>query len=309
MPVPQAAADYYAAQQRLAAAVIANVRRLWQQVGLDLDAGWSQARPRLTALVSAGQYAAAQAVEPYLAEVLAETGQIDEAVTRIRPLSFVGVAGDGRPVETLLYGSVTTTKRSIATGATPAVARAAGSAWLDMAVQTVLADTGRAATGVGIAVRPTITGYVRMLNPPSCSRCTVLAGRWYRWNAGFARHPHCDCRHIPASENVAGDLTTSPLGYFESLSAAEQDRIFTVAGAQAIRDGADLGQVVNARRGMQRAVDGTASTTSGTSARSLAGRRMAANGDTVRLMPESIYEIAADRTEAIELLARFGFVS
>jgi hypothetical protein len=37
--------------------------------------------------------------------------------------------------------------------------------------------------------------------------------------------------------------------YFQSLSAAEQDRVFTQAGAEAIRNGADLNQVVNARRG------------------------------------------------------------
>src|SRR5690606_23965723 len=42
--------------------------------------------------------------------------------------------------------------------------------------------------------------YVRMLTPPSCSRCTVLAGRWYRKNAGFARHPGC----FPAGAMVSG---------------------------------------------------------------------------------------------------------
>jgi hypothetical protein len=43
---------------------------------------------------------------------------------------------------------------------------------------------------------------------------------------------------------------TDPKAYFNSLSRAEQERIFTVGGAQAIRDGADITSVVNARRGM-----------------------------------------------------------
>src|SRR5699024_1103862 len=39
--------------------------------------------------------------------------------------------------------------------------------------------------------------------------------------------------------------------YFDSLSREEQDKTFGKAGAQAIRDGADPAQVVNARSGMQ----------------------------------------------------------
>ena len=37
--------------------------------------------------------------------------------------------------------------------------------------------------------------------------------------------------------------------YFDRLSREEQDKAFTRAGAEAIRDGADISQVVNARRG------------------------------------------------------------
>ncbi len=55
--------------------------------------------------------------------------------------------------------------------------------------------------------------------------------------------------HIPAVEDVADDLTTDPDAYFHSLSSADQDRYFGKAEAEAIRQGADIGQVVNARRG------------------------------------------------------------
>src|SRR5690606_25895161 len=116
-------------------------------------------------------------------------------------------------------------------------------------------DVARQSEAVAIAARPAVTGYVRMVNPPSCSRCAVLAGRFYRWNDGFQRHPRCDCRHVPTTEANAGDIVTAPRDYFDSLDAAEQDRIFTQAGAEAIRLGADPAQVVNARRGMAYAQD------------------------------------------------------
>jgi hypothetical protein len=70
---------------------------------------------------------------------------------------------------------------------------------------------------------------------------------WY--NANGLIVSNCDCRMIPASEDVAKDLTTDPREYFKSLSAAEQDKTFTQAGAEAVRLGADINQVVNARRG------------------------------------------------------------
>src|SRR5665647_1979159 len=116
-------------------------------------------------------------------------------------------------------------------------------------------------------------GFSIRMYPPTCSRCVVLAGKWYRKNQGFARHPGCDCRHIPSSESVAGDLTVSPQAYFDSLSKAEQDRIFTNAGAEAIRNDANIGQVVNARRGMRTAQIGGRDvliTTEGTTRRGVA---------------------------------------
>jgi hypothetical protein len=158
---------------------------------------------------------------------------------------------------------------------------------------------------VRMAVTPSVTGYVRMLNPPSCSRCVVLAGKFYRWNEGFERHPQCDCRHIPTTENLAGDLTTDPQAYFDSLTPAEQDDTFGVAGAQAIRDGADMGRVVNARRngGVRKAQLFGKSAFTTTVGTGRGGRRGP------RIMPETIYAIAGDdRAEAIRLLRVHGFI-
>ena len=90
----------------------------------------------------------------------------------------------------------------------------------DLIVTTQLQDVARQASSIALGSRPAVDGYVRMLNPPSCSRCAVLAGKFYRRNRGFARHPKCDCRHVPATEVSAGDLRTDPNRYFESLDAA-----------------------------------------------------------------------------------------
>jgi hypothetical protein len=164
-----------------------------------------------------------------------------------------------------------------------------------------------------MAVRPEVDGYVRMLNPPSCSRCAVLAGKFYRWNRGFERHPNCDCRHIPTSEDQAGNLTTNPQAYFDSLTRAEQDRIFTIKGAEAIRDGADISQVVNARRGVAKAQlfgRDVFHTYQGVTRHSLFGRRKRELGKRlpVRLMPESIYALAEDREDALRLLFLYGYI-
>ncbi|PEH74631.1 hypothetical protein CRM89_00325 [Nocardia sp. FDAARGOS_372] len=134
---------------------------------------------------------------------------------------------------------------------------------------------------------------------------------------------NCNCRHIPSREDRADEITTDPKKYFESLSEADQNKTFGQAGAQAIRDGADMSQVVNARRGLT-IIGGRAqrsevygrrllTTTEGVTRRGQAGRAMRARGrnarTTPRLMPEAIYEIAETRAEAIELLRKYGYVA
>jgi hypothetical protein len=53
-------------------------------------------------------------------------------------------------------------------------------------------------------------GFVRRVNPPCCGRCAILAGRWYRYDSGFRRHPRCDCTLEPTSEGNAHMLVTNP---------------------------------------------------------------------------------------------------
>jgi hypothetical protein len=333
--LPQATVSHYRAQQRLELAARAATARLWRDMGPEFDASWTRVGPRLVLLVTSAQVAAAAAGADYVGAVLEETGQAADPVGEVDPQALAGVASDGRPLGGLLYGAVTAAKEASGNGADPPAALEQGRKALDLYVLTQVADAARVAAGIGIAARDDV-GYVRMLNPPSCSRCAILAGRWYGWNKGFQRHPRCDCRHVPSREDLAGDLRTDPAAYFRSLSTSEQDRIFTKAGAQAVRDGADLGQVVNARRAAQglapaggrltlaeqRALRGgrdvgrlertnvfgreVFTTREGVTRRGLAGKKKVPGP---RLMPESIYEIAGDsREEAIRLLQRFGYL-
>jgi hypothetical protein len=107
--------------------------------------------------------------------------------------------------------------------------------------------TGRR-SAAQMGVTPAKVGWVRMLNPPSCKFCVLLAGKFYRWNQGFQAAPGCDCRHIPSNGVRAGDLTVDPYAYFHSLDPRRsRTGLFGKADAQAIRDGADIYRVVNIR--------------------------------------------------------------
>lgn len=194
--------------------------------------------------------------------------------------------------------------------------------FLEHVASTILADTARAAEKAALATHGEAEGWVRMLNLPSCKRCIVQAGQFYRWNDGFERHPLCDCKHIPASEAIAGDLTLDADAYFHSLSREDQDQIFGQADAEAIRLGADISQVVNAHRGMQVAQvfdKDVAITLEGTTRRGLANQALTtrrrntggtreAGAAPIRLMPETLLAQARDRDDATRLLALHGFI-
>jgi hypothetical protein len=211
------------------------------------------------------------------------------------------------------------TQAFIDQGMPAAQATAIGQRHLERIVATQVADAARVATGVAQVNDRAVRGYVRMLTPPSCSRCVVLAGKFYSANAGFDRHPLCDCVHIPAAEHLP-DQATDPRRYFDSLTESQQDATFTKAGARAIRDGADTAQVVNARRGMSKAASGRRTTErvfgrdvyltrEGITKRGQAGRRLGKRNRGVRLMPEQIYlEAAGDRAEAIRLLRLHSYL-
>lgn len=248
--VEDVAAAHHRRQQTIARRAADRIAQLWRQVDRSaIVQSWAALSVRAFTVLASAQGIAAASSGVYVDDALDAQGLDADADGSVAADRFAGVASDGRDLATLLQQPAFTALAAIKAGNTVDWAMASGLVDLDMIVRTQVADAGRVADGVAITARRHVGGYVRMLSLPSCSRCVILAGRFYQWNSGFRRHPRCDCRHVPSSEDHASDLRTDPRQAFASMSPAEQDRIFTKTGAQAIRDGADMSQVVNARRG------------------------------------------------------------
>lgn len=321
MQAPAAVLEQYKLSQRLQALAQLKARKAWGQVqvGLLTDSWRVVLRNSgLVAAVSSLQLEAATAGASYGARALASQGVYEPPQAFVNPAAFAGVAADGRSLEGLLWSPVPRTKQAIKTGTDPLAAKVSGGKFLELLVKTSIADAGRGAAGVDVASRKGV-GYVRMLNPPSCSRCSVLAGKFYRWNAGFLRHPGCDCVHVPskgADAATSEGLIHDPYEYFQSLSEAEQDKVYTAAGAQAIRDGGDIFQVVNSRRGMK---PGGLVTTEGVTRRGNFGSSAGAGFNKTsesryqrsraqRLTPEGIYSQNLPRDQSLALLEKHGYL-
>ncbi|WP_327378003.1 hypothetical protein OG393_31000 [Streptomyces sp. NBC_01216] len=346
----QLAEAYYAALAGVSRRAADRVQALWRELDRrNLTGSWDQlVGPRVLETVTAGQAAAAALADPYLdAAVAAGGGPAAEAAPRVRPGGYAGYAADGRALDSLLYLPVITTKQAVAAGADDVEAMMRGLNQLLRIAASEVTNAGRTAAGAGIAGRRTISGYIRVATAPCCARCAILSGKEFGWNAGFQRHPRCDCIHVPAtliarSSLRRGSLDRSefaptvgrggPRGfvdpdvYFRSLSRREQDRIFTAAGARAIRDGAAITSVVNARRGMTTATAyrrQLRATREGVTrrgayyrserARAIARGQVPASGRgfqlrSPRLLPEEIYKLAESRDEAIAMLRRFGYL-
>src|SRR5690606_41647788 len=81
----------------------------------------------------------------------------------------------------------------------------------------LLSDTGRTAEKMA-GHSLLVSGYVRMLNPPSCGRCVILAGTETSSRTAFKRHPGCDCRNIPAAEATRDDVRVGVESYLGELN-------------------------------------------------------------------------------------------
>lgn len=232
------------------------------------------------------------------------------------PAAFVGTTQLGWPIETPIETIVDRAAREVQEDFDRLFAEMMSG--LDLLVASEIIAAGADAASVEIAAGPEWTNYVRVLNPPSCDRCTILAGRIYRDLEGFARHPRCDCQHWGVTswaEAEAAGLITDPEVAFER----GQVRGLSKADTQAIRDGADIQEVVNAKRGGGRRPKGMTNvvtaeifgrtvkaTTEGTTRRA-AWRQMHPNLP-IRLRPESIYDHAKDRADVLRLLRLYGYI-
>lgn len=247
--IPESCRRQYEIQQRIAALTASALGRLGRRIGSDFDAGWALVRPQALSVLQLGRAATVHAALSYTSAVLAETDQAGAPYGALLPGAFLEAEPNGTRVGTTLDAAPVKAKVAVERGATLSQAQLATGSWMTSVGLTMLADTRRDVYQADIVQRPRVGGYVRMLNPPSCNRCVILAGKRFLWNSGFQRHPRCDCIHIPASEALAGDLTTDPYAYFNSLSREMQDKTFGKIEAQAIRDGGDIYRVVNFGKG------------------------------------------------------------
>ena len=345
--IPESSAKSYRTQQNLTALAVRAARRAWGQVDTAaISESWEEPSQALGAVLTRLQSEAALDGARSVPAALADQGFEVEPEYAVKPRAVGGFAGAGYAPTDVFESAPVVAKTRIAQGWPVAAAMAAGGAMLSGITQTAMADAGRQGQMLAIHSRPKV-GYVRMLNPPSCSRCAILAGT-ASGREPFARHPRCDCRAIPGLEGWEQDLTMDTGEYFASLPSAadladrypdltvaqrrerglySQEDAFTKYGAQAIRDGADVNQVVNARRGMKQIQQPGSTrwlvTSAGTaSRRGRAARAMDAAGLSVRsadnvmrfrltrqrLMPETIYQIASSPEETRKLLRMYGYI-
>ncbi|MEI3845327.1 MULTISPECIES: VG15 protein [unclassified Microbacterium] len=328
------ALEHQRKRTELSERVARRAARLWRSVqASDIDASWDRIAPALGQVVSAGQLQAARMAAGYTSAAARAQGVAGPG--QIIPEAFTGATLEGREIVPELFAAATTTKRLIGRGVGVGSAFQAGTALMSILAATTVRDSGNMADKVSGLRRGRTVQYARMVSPGACSRCAILAGVGH-FTKHFERHPECRCTTVPIySDNPNAPLPEglygSPADYFESLSKAEQDRIYTKAGAEAIRMGADPVSVVNARRGMFRvqqpgrlvaratprtlvAPDGrTFQAYVTTENRMRFGSQYRVDGSrrssSVRLMPETIISMSeGDPVRAVELLRQFGYV-
>ncbi|MFJ4987904.1 hypothetical protein ACIP9H_29385 [Streptomyces sp. NPDC088732] len=317
-PVAQAHAE---ARRRLASAAARAALQSWQKVDRDnIYLSWMGLLASTVAIVAGGQLAAAQSTETWLHRLLGEDPERPES-ERIDPTAFTGVDGGGRPLALVLAAPMWAALRAVTQGKPVVQAMAHGHALLEAVVRTAVADAGRSADSVGMVSRPAVTSYVRVVEGGACSRCVILAGKEYGTSTGFLRHPRCHCGMEPVTRDHR-PRPQDPVVVYDQMSEAQRHKAFGEAAVKAIDDGADIAQVVNARRGMSTAVvygQKLQTTSEGITRRGIAGKRLGNQGKvpgrrlqvslTPRLMPEEIYRLADDRAHAVRLLQRNGYLT
>lgn len=282
----------------------------------DIDR-WVMARSAdLIRAVTEAQVENAALIDKTFDMALLAQGYQDTPVGLLVPEEFAGVMPDGDPLDMIPRAVANRVKERLATGSQPLQAWQAGGELLATIVQTALSDSSRMAKAVAGLARPR-TLYVRMLRPPSCSRCAILAGKRGYWTQPFQRHPLCDCTQVPVAQGTDVTFTGpafDPKAYFHSLDTRQQDKLFTRAGSEAIREGADPAAVINAASGMTSA--GDKFTRAGASRRGQAMRYYLGTDKVPRgvpmfdrlSVPQIIKQTAGDPQRRIAQLYRHGYL-
>lgn len=318
-------AEFHAAQLVRTETAAAQAAAAWRT--LDSADDWPKIATRVAALTTLAQRDSASAAAAFAQD------SIGAGVGTLDPRMFSGAAVDLNnlvclPLDSYLVGAVVHTRSLYGSGMTDSETLQAGESHLRGLVRTQVADAARNALGTAIASTPKAYFY-RVVQPPCCQRCAVLRDVTFAWNSAFSRHKNCDC--------MAGPVLSEEQAKFSRVEPSDV-RDLTIAQREAIADGADMNQVINAQRGVKVTEVGgkrVKLTTEGTTKRSWnayvqkelarqrgedlalttqqVGRRGAVANYTVsrvkpRLTPEAIYQFATTREEAVRLLARNGYI-
>lgn len=312
----------YAQVQSITQGVVGAVQGLWRDATPDriLAALQGETGKQILNAVIAGQLSAAQGAQAFVTSAMLAQGVSAAPAARLVPGALANIAADGRPLATLLYVPAISTVQALAAGMPAESAMLRGLTQMSMLVATTIADTARTATSVAMTAEPRCISYVRVVKLPACSRCILLAGRQYSYSTGFKRHPKCDCGMEPLSDSDWRG-SASPKSLFDAMSPEERRKRFGADGAEAIEKGADIGQVVNARRGMTTTATGKQVTTEGTTRRGIGGQALdsgftkapgqrLARAREARLMPEQILKNAdGNRELQLALLRKHGYIT
>lgn len=306
----------YADVQRKSVTAMLLARREWLTIDPKGDwfAQWSSLLPRLTAVVYAAQFGAATLGGRTVARSLAEDGHAEKSLGVIVPSAFAGWVSpswteeDGVLLDEYLLGAVTAARGAV--GAETQMLEHGGRV-LEGLVSFAVSDAAAHAHDAQVVV--TRNTYSVFTEPGSmCQRCAPLVGKRYKPGTHVKRHPRCDGVMEAHSDRSSYQLEPATPDRIKDLTKGQQ---------AALDEGADLNQVLNAKR--QGAVSGIY-TTEGTTRRGSAYRAIRARhgafaeakkagarytSTTVgRLSPEAIYSIATDRADMIRLLRTYGYI-
>lgn len=312
----------YLQVQSITQSVVQAVAGLWRDVtpGRILAAMQGETGRQILAAVIAGQISAAQGAQAFVTGAMLAQGAGSGLLGTLVPGSLAGVASDGRPLASLLYVPAITTAQALQSGLSPEAAAVRGLAQMSAMVSTQVADSARTATSVAMTADSKCVSYVRVVRLPACARCILLSGKQYSYSTGFRRHPRCDCGMEPMSDSQWKEQPT-PTDLLKQMSPEDQQKRLGAAGVKALAEGADLGQIVNARRGMATTTTGKQVTTEGTTRRGIGGKALNADftktpgvryarSREARLMPEQILKQASgDRALQVALLRKHGYIT
>ncbi|MFD8494257.1 hypothetical protein [Amycolatopsis sp. NPDC059657] len=320
---PGVDAAYYADQQRILRTAVNQAQAAWAQLparGSGPRAWQDEVRPQVVAAIEQAQIDSAALAPLYVAGTLAAAGAVSAPLATLVAGAFAGYAATGLTLPVLVDFAYTYYRRAAALDVPPSEAHALGLARLLRYVATETADAGRLASTAAAIVEPEIAGYERIVHLPACGRCIQLAGRVYRYSTGFERHPQCECgmKAITREQWRTIRRDNNPRALFDRMTPAQQDKAFGKGDAAAIRAGADISRVVNARRkGAVYTAGGHEYTHEATTVRGVGrqlgelskrpGSRYRTSG-VVRPTAAQLVDTARDENELIDQLRRFGYL-